>query len=204
MPLLRAPVLQITDSPKATGTSPKSQSKSHAGAIAGGTIGGVFVFLATGAVALVVQRRRKRSRKRQSIGSSFQTVVAPSNWPMTLTPFDQTRFEASGLETSPRMNSQHYWAEPVRPLVRPESIALAQAPLLSSPVSSPHVVSFPVGLSSKELARLRADNSRSQSNHPWSSGPTLAATTEMSGVTSPLETQRLRSEAPPEYEDRGP
>ena len=49
----RAPVLQITVNPKATGTSPKSQSNSQAGAIAGGTIGGVSVFLAIGAIAFI-------------------------------------------------------------------------------------------------------------------------------------------------------
>ena len=195
----RAPVLQITVNPKATGTSPKSQLNSHAGAIAGGTIGGVSVFLAIGAIALVVRCRRERIRRRQSIGSSFQTVGPASNWPTTLTPFNQTHFEVSGLETDTRMDSQQHWAGHFRP----ESITLIQAPPLSSPVSSPHVVSFPIGLSGKELARLRAGNSRSQSNDPWSSGSTLAATTELSGVTS-LEAQRPQSEAPPDYEDRGP
>jgi hypothetical protein len=210
---LRAPVLQITVNPMTTGTSSKSQSKSHAGVIAGGTIGGVAAFLAIGAIALVVRRRRKRSCQRQSIGSSFETVVTAPNWPMAVTPFDQTRFGVVSLETGSQRISQQHWAEPVRP----ESNPLVQALPSNSPVSSPRVVSFPVGLSSKELARLRAENSRSQSNGPWSSGPTFAATTELSGATSSLEAQRLRSEveylrnqllverpeAPPVYEDRG-
>jgi hypothetical protein len=216
LPPLRAPVRQIIINPITTGTSSKPQPKSHAGVIAGGTIGGVSAFLAIGAITLLVQRRRKRSYRRQSIASSFETNTIAPNWPTTVTPFNQALIGVAGLETGSQMNSQRHLADPVRP----EGIPLARAPPLNSPMSFPGVVSFPVGLSSKELARLRAENSRSQSNGPWLSGPTLAATTELSGATSSLEAQRLRSEveylrnemqqlrverpeAPPDYEDRG-
>jgi hypothetical protein len=214
LPLLRAPVFQITANPMTTGTSSKSQSKLHIGVITGGAIGGIAALVAIGAVALMVRHQRNRRLRRQSVGSSFETVTAP-DWSMTVIPFNQTHIGVAGLESGSQMNSQRRWAEPVRP----ESIPLVQAPPLKSPMTSPCVVSFdsfPVGLSGKELARLRADSLGSQSNDPWSSGLTLAATTELSGTASTLEAQRHRSEveclgivqqprseAPPDYEDRG-
>ena len=116
---------------------------------------------------------------------------------MIVIPFDQTHIGVSGLETGSQTISQQHAAESVRP----ESIPLAQAPPLGSPFSLPHVMSSLIRLSNTELAQLHADNSRSQFNEPWSPGPVLAATTELSGVTSSLEAQGLQSEAPPGYED---
>jgi len=51
---------------KAQWTSSISKSKSHTGAIVGGAIGGVAVFLALGTIALVVRRRRRESQRRTS------------------------------------------------------------------------------------------------------------------------------------------
>ncbi|KAI9434452.1 hypothetical protein H4582DRAFT_2080813 [Lactarius indigo] len=70
-----------------------------------------------------------------------------------------------------------------------------------SPYPAPPVVSIPVGLSSKELAQLRSNASRSQSTDRRPSDLSLTATTD-GGVpgglpaeaTSPSEARRLRSE----------
>ena len=150
------------------------------------------VFLAIGAIVYLV---RRRSHRRQSIGSSSETADGAPNGAMTVTPFNQTPIGVSGLETGSQTISQQHGAESVRP----ESIPSVQAPPLSSPISLPHVGSFPVRLSNTELAQLHTDNSRPQSNDPWSSGPVLAVATELSSAS--LEAQGHRSEAPPDYED---
>jgi hypothetical protein len=211
---LRAPVLQISVNPATTGTS--SKSKSHTGAIAGGTIAAVIAFLAIGAMALVARRRRSRIFRRGSVGSSFATVVTAPNWPrpMSVTPFNATLIEVAAPQTVSQTNSRRRWTEPVEH----ESISLAHdssSTPSDSPVSGPRVVSVPVGLSSKELARLRNDSSRSRPSDQLPAGPTLAATTESGITTSSSEAQRLRteveylreqlraerSEPPPCYED---
>ena len=87
------------------------------------------------------------------------------------------------LEASSHTNLQQPWAEPVEP----ETTPLVHA---FTPDSSSRVVPLPANLSSKELARLREDNSRSQST---SSGP-LTATTELPVDASSSEARRLQSE----------
>jgi len=211
---LRAPVLQITANPVTTGTSSKSQSKSHTGAIAGGAIGGVVALLAIGAITLVA--RGRRSRRRKSIGSSFERDVIEPDLPMTMTPFNPTLTGAAELETGSQTKWQQRWTGP-----EPEIVPLAHASTPSdSPVPSPLVVPIPVGLSSKELALLREDSSRSQSTDAFLSGLSSTATTERGVATSSTEARRLQSEveslrremqelraerfeAPPGYEDGG-
>ena len=209
---LRAPVLPITVNSATTGTS--SKSKSHTGAIAGGTIAAVTAFLAIGAIAWVVRRRRRFTPG--STGSSFTTVVTAPNWPrpMSVTPFNPSLIELAAPQTASQTNSQQRWTEPVEN----ESISLAHDSSSSpsdSPVSGLRVVSVPAGLSSKELARIRNDSSRSQFRHQLPVGPTLAATTGSGTSTSSSEARRLRteveylrqqlhaerSEPPPCYED---
>jgi hypothetical protein len=194
-----------------------SKSKSQAGAIAGGVIGGAAL-LAIGAIALVALRRRRRSRRRKSIGSAFERdVIDVPDFPMTLTPFNATLTGTTELETGSQANSQERWTEPVEP----ETVPLVHSSTPSdSPVPSSRVVPLPVGLSSKELARLRVDSSFTQSTDALSSGPPLTATTEL-GVTTPSsdarrlqseveslrrEMQQLRAErfeAPPVYHEDG-
>ena len=178
---LRAPVLQIAANPVTTGISSKSKSKSHAGAIAGGTIGGIAALLGIGAIALVANRRR--SRRRQSVGSAFEREIITSEWPMSGTPFNQAFIGVPMLDSGAQTDLQQRRTEPVEPEGAP---LVHSSPSSDSPVLSPYVVPFPVGLSSKELARLRNGSLRSQSGDPWP----VASTTEL--VSS--EAQRLQSE----------
>ncbi|KAN0141384.1 hypothetical protein V8E53_001140, partial [Lactarius tabidus] len=64
----------------------------------------------------------------------------------------------------------------------------------STPSDSPAPLAPPpIGLSSKELARLRQDSSRPQSTDASPTGP-LSTTTESSVATSSSEARRLHSE----------
>ena len=210
----RAPTHQINAFPVTTGSLSKS---SHIGAIAGGAVGGVAVLLAIGAIALVARGRRRRSRRRKSIGSMFERDVIDPDLPMTVTPFNPTVTGAAELEAGHQMNRQERWTES-----GPESASLVHASTPSdSPLPSSRVVPLPPGLYSKGLAQLRADNLNSQSTDALSSsGTLLSPATERSADTSYSETRRLQSEveslrlemqqiraerfeAPPVYEDGG-
>ena len=211
----RAPTHQINAFPLTTGALSKSKS-SHIGAIAGGAVGGVAALLALGAIALVARGRRRRSRRRKSIGSMFERDVIDPDLPMTVTPFNPTFTGVAELETGHQMSRQERWTES-----GPESASLVHPSTPSdSPLPSSRVVPLPLGLHSKELAQLRADNSHSQSTDALSSGTLLSPATERSADTSYSETRRLQSEveylrlemqqiraerfeAPPVYEDGG-
>ncbi|KAH9077812.1 hypothetical protein EDB83DRAFT_2514525 [Lactarius deliciosus] len=180
--------VQITADPVtiASGTSP--ESKSHTGPIAGGAAGGVAALLAIGVIAIVARRRRRRSRRRKSIGSLFESDFMEPDLPMTLTPFNPIHTGVAELGTGSQTNWQ-------RQSVEPEIVPLVHAPTPSdSPMPSPRMVPVPVGLSSKELARLREDNSRSQSTDALTPGPSSTAIIEQGIATSPLEARRLQSE----------
>ena len=183
----RALVHQITANPVTTGTSSKpnsqSQSQSHIDAIAGGAVGGV---LAIGAITLVVRRRRRRSRRRRSL---FKRDVVDSGLPVTVTPLKPTPTGAAEPETAPQTN----WQQPRTEAVEPEIVPLVHA---LTPLDLPMPSSFPVGLSGKELARLRAESSHSPLTSPDAlpSGPLLTATTERNADTSSSEARRLQSE----------
>jgi hypothetical protein len=110
---------------------------------------------------------------------------------MTLTPFNATLTGTTELETSSQTNSQQRWTEPVEPETAP--LVHASTPS-DSPAPSSRAVPLPVGLSSKELARLREDSPRSQSTEALSSGPLLTVTTELGVDTSYSEARRLQSE----------
>ena len=183
----RALVHQITANPVTTGTSSKpksqsqSQSQSHIDAIAGGAVGGV---LAIGAITLVVRRRRRRSRRRRSL---FKRDVVDPGLPVTMTPFKPTPTGAAEPETAPQTNWQQQRTEAVEPEIVPLVHAL-------TPLDLP--MPFPVGLSGKELARLRAESSHSPLTSPDAlpSGPLLTATAERKPDTSSSEARRLQSE----------
>ncbi|KAI9433068.1 hypothetical protein H4582DRAFT_2082873 [Lactarius indigo] len=185
---LKVTPAEITANPVTpSGTSPKS--KSHTGPIAGGAVGGVAVaLLAIGVIAFISRRRRRRSRRRKSIDSSFERDFPEPDLPMVLTPFNPTLTGAPEPGTGPQTN----WRQ--QP-VESETVPLVHAPTPSdSPVPSPLMVPAPVGLSSKELARLREDNSRSQSTDALTSGPSSAVTAEQGMATSSPEARRLQSE----------
>ena len=206
---VRAPVLQITaNPPMTTETSRKSKSKSHAGAIAGGAIGGIAALLGIGAIALVAGRRQSRSRRRQSVGSAFEREVTTPEWPMTVTPFNPTLIAVPALETDPQANSHRRWTEGIEPEGAP---LVHTSPSSDSPVSWPYVVPFPVGLSCKELARLRNGSLRSQFGDSLPIAATELVSLEAQRLQSEVESlrremQQLRAErpeAPPSYRDDG-
>ena len=109
---------------------------------------------------------------------------------MTLTPFNPTLTGTTELEAGSHTNLQQQWTEPVES----ETVPWAHTSTTSdSSAPSSRVVPLPAGLSSKELARLREDHSRSQSTDALLPGP-LSATTELSADTSSSEARRLQSE----------
>ena len=125
-------------------------------------IGGVAALLAIGTTALVVWHRRRQSHKRTQgqtpagVASSFLREATDQGTQGTVTPFNPT--ELGSTETEPLMAAG---------LVhRPSSLA----PLPLQPGAS-----FPVGLSSKELARLRSNGLRSQSMDGRPSDPPSTA-----------------------------
>ncbi|KAH9000736.1 hypothetical protein EDB86DRAFT_2906085 [Lactarius hatsudake] len=174
---LTAPVVQITVN--AT-TSSSSKAASHTGAIAGGIAGGVVaLILLVGTVAFV--RRRRQDDFRKSAGTSISGSPV-----MTVTPFNPALAEAAPLEEGPRFGTASD---------RPTS---SSGPLLPP---SQSVAPVPVGLTSKELARLRSTAIRSPltSHAQTSSQPTYPLhITIDTGAGSPStptpETRRLQSE----------
>ncbi|KAI9446173.1 hypothetical protein H4582DRAFT_535728 [Lactarius indigo] len=172
-------------------------SKLHTGVpvVIRGIIGGVAAFLAIGAMALVVWRRQRQRHKRTSIGPSFLSEVMSQGTQVTVTPFDPTRplTEVTPLDAGSPMPPQQLLAH------RSSFPEASSLPLR-------HVVTVPVGLSSKELARLRslpaANEPRSQPTDGRESTPLLTVATdtgELGGaaagaVTSSSEALRLRLE----------
>ncbi|KAH9035865.1 hypothetical protein EDB84DRAFT_1207757 [Lactarius hengduanensis] len=172
-PLALTVPVKLIASPTTTGTS----SKSH---IVRGVLGGVAALLAIVAISMIVWRRRRQSHGRTSIGSPFEASslgeVMSQATQATLTPFDPTRSalpEIEPVDARPQADSQ------VRLVHRSSSLEDAPLPLR-------RVVSVPVGLSSKELARLRrspANGSRSQPMEGRPSDPPLTATADRGALT---------------------
>ncbi|KAH8997962.1 hypothetical protein EDB92DRAFT_2111814 [Lactarius akahatsu] len=179
---LTAPVVQIT----INGTvSSSSSSTSHTGAIAGGVAGGVVaLILVVGAIAFVRRRRRQDIFR----GSSFSGAAMEAGSQIKVTPFAPTLTGVAPLEAG----SQSGLAN--------DGLTSSSEPLLPLPQS---VAPVPVGLSSKELARMRSTAMRSPPTHTWSSPsgsqpsnpPTTISTAERSSTTTPPpETRRLQTE----------
>ncbi|KAH8980366.1 hypothetical protein EDB86DRAFT_569871 [Lactarius hatsudake] len=186
---LEAPVVLIAAGPTATGTS--STPHTRRSVITKGVIGGVAALLAIGAIALVVwhQRRRGYRRTPASAEPSFPSGVVSE---VTVTPFDPTGTAIARHLAGPQTDSQQLL------LHRPSSRGDSPLPLRGA-------VTIPVGLSDKELARLRslANGSRSQPTDGQPSNHLLTVTTatdrgELGGVagvaTSSSEAQRLQLE----------
>ena len=140
-----------------------------------GILGGVAALLVIVAVALVVWRRQRQSHRRTSVGPSSLGEVMSQGTQATVTPFNptgSTLTEVAPLDAGPQTDLQQR-------LVHRSSSEDSPLPLRG-------VVSVPVGLSSKELARLRslANGSLSQPMDGRPSNPplTVTATTDRDAV----------------------
>ncbi|KAH9050589.1 hypothetical protein EDB84DRAFT_1555238 [Lactarius hengduanensis] len=188
---LRVPV-KLTANPTTTETSSKSHTSVVARRTIRGVLSGVAAFLVIVAITMVVWRRRRQSHRRTSIGfSSFEGVMSQATQ-VTVTPFPtgSTLTEVAPPDVGHQTDSQQW-------LVRQSSSSEDPPLLLQS------VVSVPVGLSSKELARLRslANGLRSQPIDEGPSNSPLPATTDGDALggaapaaTSSPEARLLRSE----------
>ena len=204
---LRAPVVKITVN--ATSSSPSSsKTTSHTGAIAGGVAGGVVaLILLAGTIVLVRRRRRRDDLAGESFSSS--AIEPHSDSQMAVTPFNPTL-----AVTIPPDTSSPTWTT-------------SDGPFSSSePTISPIAASIPVGLTGKELARLRSaptsSHARSSSSGSQPTSPPTISSADQTMATPTLETRRLqteveslrremqqlrvraeRFEAPPSYGDGG-
>ncbi|KAI9459512.1 hypothetical protein BJY52DRAFT_372907 [Lactarius psammicola] len=160
---LKAPV-KLSANPTPTGTT-GSSSKSHT---IRGVLGGVAALLVIVAAALVVWRRRRQSYRYTSVAPSSLGEVMSQGTQVTVTPFNptgSTLTEIAPLDAGPQTNSQ-------------QRLAHRSPSSEDPPLPLRRVMSVPVGLSSKELARLRslANGSPSQSMDERTSNPPLTAT----------------------------
>ncbi|KAH9071186.1 hypothetical protein EDB83DRAFT_2367063 [Lactarius deliciosus] len=188
----RAPVVLITDNH--TTTQPETPPKPHTGmsVVTKGVIGGVVALFAIGAIALVVWRRRRQSHRRTSVEPPSLNEIVSQGTQVTVTPFDPTGLilaEVAPLLAGPQTDSQQLLFH------RPSSPEDSPPPLR-------RMATIPVGLSSKELARLRSLASASRAQAQPTDGrpsddPLLTVTTdrgELGGAAvaaSSPEAQRL-------------
>ena len=173
---LRAPVSIVN--PTTTGTLLKPQP--HRRVVSGGVIGGVAALLAIVTIALAIWHRRRQSHGRTDFGSSFLRESTDPGTQVTVTPFSPimlTLTEATPLAAGTQIDFQQRLSH------RPSSPEDLLLPLR-------RVQSVPVGLSSKELARLRSHGLRSQ---PLDGAPpdlpladTIGGDVWQARVTSPL------------------
>ncbi|KAF8273676.1 hypothetical protein EI94DRAFT_1167505 [Lactarius quietus] len=176
---LTAPVVQITANSKPTSSSKASQT----GAIAGGVVGGVAALILVAGTIAFIRRRHRQGELRKSAGSSLTGKANGPNPQMTVTPFNTTL--AAPLEAGTTSDGLFSTSEPT---------------LLPSQGTVP----VPVGLTGKELARLRSESvpmlsppshtqsspSRSQPSYP----PTISTTDRNTVTPTPDTTQRLQTE----------
>ena len=134
--------------------------KMNIGAIVGGVIGGVAaVFVVINITARVQRRWRRRARARPHSTLTFSTNFRDAGPEMIVTPFDPYGHEAA--------QDSRMFAEQ-QPLVSegPDAEMVSRHHLSSTP---PTILPFPepgtpvpIGLSDKEIARLRAEGNNSQ------------------------------------------
>jgi hypothetical protein len=155
------------------------------GGAIGGISGGVAALLALGTIALVARRRRRQNHGHTDVGSSFLRESTNQGTHVTVTPFNPamlTPTEAVPLVAGAHMDFSQQL------LSHPFSLGV-------SPLSLQRMVSVPVGLSGKELARLRSNRLRSQSYPPLTVTISRDALGDaIASLTSSSEARRPRSE----------
>jgi hypothetical protein len=154
------------------------------GGAIGGVAGGVAALLAFGTIALVVRHRRRQIHGHSDVGSSFRES-ANQGTHVTVTPFNPTMLtptEATPLAAETQMDF------PQRLLSRPFSPG-------GSPLSLRRMVSVPIGLSGKELARLRSSRLRSQSMDGRPSDSPLTVTIDRDALEGAAASPTSPSEA---------
>ena len=171
------------------GKTSTSHRKRNTSAIVGGVVGGVAAVFAVIGIATFVRRRRRWARPK-SIFSDFR-ATGPE---LIVTPFDPFSYEA--------LHDSRILAEQQPTVTEAEMIALhhrSSTPrtALALPQSGTPV---PVGLSDKEIARLRAEGFNSQQSHnpEVSSSNVLQSTSLPNAVPesreAPYDPRRLHSE----------
>ncbi|KAI9448902.1 hypothetical protein BJY52DRAFT_1309780 [Lactarius psammicola] len=190
---LKVPV-KLTANPTTTGTSSKLQTNLAARGTIRGVLGGVAALLVILVITLVVWRRRRRSHRCTSVGPSSLEEITSQGTQVMVTPFNPTGStitEVAPLDAGPQTDSQKRFFH----------LSSSSEDL---PLPLGRVASVPVGLSSKELARLRSMTigSRSQPMDGLPSNPSLTATTDRvalggaaaAATSSSSEARMLRSE----------
>ncbi|KAH8993654.1 hypothetical protein EDB86DRAFT_2830153, partial [Lactarius hatsudake] len=182
-----APVAQITVNPT-TSTATTSKAASHTGAIAGGVAGGFAGLILVAAAIALIRRRRRQDNFGNSPRTSFSGSLMNVGPHMTVTPFIPTLAGAAPLDAGSQFGTKSDG---------PSSTSESPLPPLQG------VAPILVGLTSKELARMRsaadrfplAGHARTSSNGSQPVYPSTISTTERSSTATPTpETRRLQSE----------
>jgi hypothetical protein len=149
----------------------------NAPAIVGAVIGGAVAVCAVIGTAVFVQRRRarRRARHRSILSGSMEDGSQMMATPFNPIPSDATLGSGTWTEQQPLVPEDH----------NAEMVALHR--LSSSPPTAlarlRPVAPIPAGLSSKEIARIRAEALSPQHSHNYSN-----STSNVSQTTSPPET----------------
>jgi len=177
--------------------------KRDIGAIVGGIVGGVAAIFAVTGVVIFVQRRRRRAGPKSVLSSQTDSQEAGSH--AIVTPFDPNLNSPEGTRESrdtgdPPEQQPPVDENPDTEMVAPHRLSSSAPAVLPQPA-----VPVPVGLSDKEIARLRAQTFGSQqpqthstSNVPVSqpeTGSSANAATESGEASSSYrdDTRRLHS-----------
>jgi hypothetical protein len=146
--------------PAPSGIGPSSKSKSHVGAIVGGTVGGVAGLFVIGILAAMWRRQSLKS----AASSGGNISRRPED---TVTPFNAMAFNPVGsilTGTAPSTVGTSQTTEQQQPLMSGVHSSEGGGPV-PGPSSAPplRVVPVPTNLSAKELAQLRSATSQPSS-----------------------------------------
>jgi hypothetical protein len=173
-----------------------SGRKRNIGAIVGGVIGGVVAVFAVISITTFVKRQRRRGRPRSIL--TFSTDFREAGPELIVTPFDPYSYEVVAQDSGILAEQQSFVSEEQEA----ETVALhrlSSTPLTAFPLPQPGTP-VPVGLSDKEIARLRAEGFNSQQPHNFgaSSSNMLESTPSPDAVPesreAPFDPRTLHSE----------